>query len=109
MSQIWTVKWTEQARCDQAEIIRWTRHCFGTRQAIIYVETIALAVEALEAGPDASGVKRRDDLPPGLLLLHIARQGRKGRHFIVFRIADENTLDVLRILYDGMDLPTHLP
>ncbi len=107
MSKGWTVEWTAQARFDHAEIIRWTRNHFGSRQAAIYVETIALAVEALEAGPDTLGVKRHDDLPVGVLLLHVARQGRKGRHFIVFRVSGENSLDVLRILYDGMDLPAH--
>lgn len=44
--------------------------------------------------------------------LHVARNGRKGRHFIMFRVEDieeENQIDVLRLLHDSMDLERHLP
>ncbi|MDR2189232.1 MAG: hypothetical protein LBE62_14500 [Azonexus sp.] len=53
-------------------------------------------------------MKKRDDLGPGIRLLHVARKGRKGSHFIVFRASGEHTIDVLRMLYDGMDLPGHV-
>ena len=39
-------------------------------------------------------------------------QGRKGRHFIMFRTGhdkDRKVIEVLRILHDAMDLPRHLP
>jgi toxin ParE1/3/4 len=35
--------------------------------------------------------------------------GRKGRHFVVFRIADAQTIDVIRLLHDSMDVAKHLP
>ena len=41
--------------------------------------------------------------------LHVARMGRKGSHFVVFRVATENTIDVLRVLHESMDLTRHLP
>ncbi|MCH8543392.1 MAG: type II toxin-antitoxin system RelE/ParE family toxin [Alcanivorax sp.] len=108
MSIVWTVRQTASARADRATIIRWTATRFGVRQAAIYAETIALALAALEAGPDTPGARRRDDLPGNALTLHVARQGRKGRHFIVFRIGGKHVIDVLRILYDGMDLARHV-
>ncbi|NBU77128.1 MAG: type II toxin-antitoxin system RelE/ParE family toxin, partial [Planctomycetes bacterium] len=40
--------------------------------------------------------------------LHVARQGRAGRHFVVFRAAGSD-IDVLRLLHESMDLPRHLP
>jgi toxin ParE1/3/4 len=41
--------------------------------------------------------------------LHIARYGRKASHFVVFRVSEEQVLDILRILHDRMDLSRHIP
>lgn len=109
MKCTWKILQTKDTKRDRVDIIRWTIRHFGTRQAEIYSETIALALAALRDGPDTLGVKRRDDLAPGILTLHVARDGRKGRHFIVFRIRDECCIEVLRLLHDSMDLTSHLP
>jgi len=39
--------------------------------------------------------------------LHVARRGRRGRHFIVYRCIDGETIDVIRILHDSMELARH--
>jgi toxin ParE1/3/4 len=39
----------------------------------------------------------------------VARQGRRGRHFLVFRQIEDRCIDVLRLLHDGMDLARHIP
>jgi len=109
MSATWSVRWLDLARQDYADILRWTALHFGPRQAEIYTETIALAVETLDTGPDIPGGVQRDDLAPGIFTLHVARNGRKGRHFIVFRVGDDHVIDVLRLLHDSMDLSSHLP
>jgi toxin ParE1/3/4 len=38
----------------------------------------------------------------------VAREGRRGRHFVLFRAGPEQTIEVLRILHDAMDLSRHL-
>ena len=105
----WVVQPTQQANQDYVEILHWTSQTFGARQARIYETTLLRALRALRSGPNIIGVKKRDDLAPGILTLHAARDGRKGRHFIVFRVGGDQVIDVLRILYDGMDLTVHLP
>jgi plasmid stabilization system protein ParE len=30
------------------------------------------------------------------------------RHFVVYRVVDEETIEVLRLLHDRMELPRHL-
>jgi toxin ParE1/3/4 len=58
------------------------------------------------------GVKPRDEIAPGLLTLHVARKGRHGRHFLLFRVSREaghEVIDVLRVLHDAMDLARHAP
>jgi toxin ParE1/3/4 len=109
MSRAWCVRLTDQAELDLLDISRWTFENFGARQAEHYVETILLAIEALTDGPDTLGTKARDELAPGVRTLHIARHGRKARHFVVFRVADDQALEVLRLLHDSMDLARHLP
>lgn len=108
MRQIWTVRLGQQAEQDYVEILQWTATTFGKAQARTYAETIARAIEALKGGPDILGAKAREDIQQGIRTLHVARQGRTGRHFIVFR-ATRSDIDVLRLLHDSMDLPQHLP
>jgi len=104
----WVVRPTPEADRDYAEILQWTRQTFGVRQAKIYQTTLLQALRALRSGPDILGVKKRDDLGPGIFTLHVARNGRKGRHFIVFRVGGDQIIDVLRLLHDSMDLANHL-
>ena len=107
MSVVWKVRLASQAELDFSEIITWTLENFGQRQAEAYAETLTLAIEALHDGPDQLGAKVRDDIEPGTRILHVARQGRTGRHLVVFREAQNQCIDVLRLLHDSMDLARH--
>ena len=108
MSELWQIRLGRQAERDYAEIARWTAKTFGAGQAEIYAETISLAIQALREGPKIAGAKTRDDIESGIHTLHVARQGRRGRHFLVFRIGGEHSIDVLRLLHDSMDLARHI-
>jgi len=55
---------------------------FSEDQANNYAETIALAIESLEGGPDILGARAREDIQPGIRTLHVARRGRSGRHIV---------------------------
>jgi toxin ParE1/3/4 len=105
----WAVRLTASAEKDCERIVEWTIERFGETQAIVYAETLALALEALGEGPSLEDARRRDDIRKGLYSLHVARRGRKGRHFILFRVAPRNgyVIEVLRFLHDSMDLPRH--
>jgi toxin ParE1/3/4 len=108
MKPVWMVRLGRQAEQDYVEILQWTTKTFGEGQASTYAETMALAIEALADGPDVLGARARDDIQRGIRTLHVARQGRAGRHFVVFR-ASGSDIDVLGLLHDSMDLPRHLP
>ena len=108
MSRAWRVRLTRQAESDFLDIARWTAATFGARQSELYAETLTSAIEALHAGPEIVGAKARDEIAPGIRTLHVARKGRKGRHFVVFRAAEGQTVDVLRLLHDSMDLARHV-
>ena len=108
MSAVWRVRLSEQAEQDLLSITFWTVENFGAHHAVAYAQTLSLAIEALHDGPEIFGASVREDIGLGIRSLHVARQGRKGRHFVVFRTAPEQTIDVLRLLHDGMDLARHL-
>lgn len=109
MSKSWQLRLADQAELDLQDIAVWTAQNFGPRQADDYIETVTQAIEALYDGPAILGARERDDIGPGIRTLHVARFGRKGRHFVVFKAAESQTIDVLRLLHDSMDLPKHLP
>jgi toxin ParE1/3/4 len=107
----WIIRLAAAAESDYQGIIRWTKAQFGEKQARDYSETLSKAIEALLDWPNVSGVQRRDDILRGLFALHVARSGRKGRHFVMFRLASDKhrpVIEVLRILHDSMDFPRHL-
>lgn len=105
----WDVRLTDAARSDYREILLWTREHFGERQAGAYADALDDALVELSDGPALAGVKMREDLGRDLFLLHIARNMRRGRHFIAFQVrGTARTISVLRILHDSMDLKRHL-
>ena len=108
----WTVHLTAAAEADFQKILRWTADQFGEAQARIYAETISAALNDLASGPAIVGARKRADILKGVFTLHVARKGRKGRHFVMFRVArapDREVIEVLRLLHDAMDLQCHLP
>ena len=109
MSVVWQVLLADQAELDLLDITIWTVETFGGRQADEYAETITLAIEALHDGPEILGVIERNDIGSGICTLHVARLGRKGRHFVMFKSSAQHKIEVLRLLHDSMDLTRHLP
>lgn len=108
----WPVRLTAAAEADFRGIVRWTFERFGEAQARAYADTLVGAITALAQGPAIRGAKARDDIDNGLFTLHVARGGRRGRHFLMFRIGhdgDRDVIEVLRILHDTMDAPRHAP
>jgi toxin ParE1/3/4 len=66
------------------------------------------AIGELAGGPDPVGSKARDEIMDGIRTLHIARHGRRGRHFLMYRFAATRTIEIIRILHDSMDLQRHV-
>jgi toxin ParE1/3/4 len=105
----WKVNLSAAAERDLFSTLQWTGQTFGAKQALVYEETIALAVTALSAGPELSDSRKRDDIRPGVRVLHIARRGRKGRHLLVYYAVVDDEIVIVRILHDSMDLARHVP
>ena len=109
---LWQVRLSAAAEQDFQNIFHWTREKFGLAQARLYTVTISSALKDLRAGPEIVGVKAREDIGSHIKTRHVARKGRKGRHFLMFRSdsnQEQKVIEVLRLLHDSMDLVRHLP
>jgi toxin ParE1/3/4 len=104
----WRVRIGAAAELDFANILKWTAENFGPRQSRVYRDTLVQAIGELADGPDVAGSSARDGIVPGLRTLHVARHGRRGRHFLMYRVAAERTIEVARSLDDRMDLQQHI-
>jgi len=105
----WRVRLGAVAEIDFANILKWTAEKFGARQAAIYRDTLVQAIGELAKGPDVPGSRARNEIMPGLRTLHVARHGRRGRHFLLYRAVEDGIIEIGRILHDQMDLKRHLP
>ena len=105
----WRIRLGAEAEKDFARILKYTRDTFGPRQTDIYRATLLEALAALGDGPDVLGSSARDEILPNLRTLHVARQGRRGRHFIMYRAAEGEVIEIVRILHDRMDPARHIP
>ena len=104
----WRVRLGAAAELDFANILKWAAENFGVRQSRVYRDTLVQAIAELANGPDVAGSKARDEILPGLRTLHVARHGRGGRHFLMYRAAPKSTIEIVRILHDRMDLQRHI-
>jgi toxin ParE1/3/4 len=111
VGQPWDIALTARAEADIQEISAWTEEKFGPDQAETYAAIINVTILELKDGPNPVGARPLDDILPGLKLVHVARHGHHGRHFVVFRAMRDRdrTIVVLRILHDQMDIVRHLP
>ena len=105
----WRIRLGNEAEEDFAHILKYTTDTFGPQQTAIYKAALIEALAALEAGPDVLGSVSRDEILPNLRTVHVARRGRRGRHFIMYRAAAGDVIEVIRILHDGMDWARHIP
>ncbi|MCD0419097.1 type II toxin-antitoxin system RelE/ParE family toxin [Rubrivivax sp. JA1024] len=104
----WRVRLGAVAELDFANLLKWTAESFGARQAQIYRDTLIAAIGELAGGPDVVSSRARDEILVGLRTLHVARHGRRGSHFLLYRTTNGSTIEIVRILHDSMDLRRHV-
>ena len=105
----WRVRLGAAAEVDFANILKWTTENFGARQSRVYRDTLVEAIGELADGANVAGSRARDEIMAGLRTLHVARRGRRGSHFLMYRATPNSTIEIVRILHDRMDLQRHLP
>ncbi len=108
-------EFTALALQDVAAIQDWTSAKFGELTSLRYDSLMEAALGDLLAEPTRLGVRHHPAMPQGVFVYHLRFSRKKPiwvgvekpRHFFVFRV-DEDTLTVLRVLHDSMDLAAHV-
>ena len=109
---------SERALEDIEECLIWSAANFGRAAALRYRELLAVALSELADDPGLLGSRVHAGLQAGVRLYHLAHSRRRApveglvvkrpRHFIVYRVAEGDSLEVLRVLDDRMDLEHQL-
>jgi toxin ParE1/3/4 len=107
--EIWRPVLTAPAEQDLIGIIRWTAEQVGARQASAYRDLIIQSLLRLREGPEAPGARARPELGAELSTLSIARHGKPGRHFLLYRPQSGQVIEILRVLHQSMDIERHVP
>jgi toxin ParE1/3/4 len=87
------------AKLDMQVIGRYTQVTWGREQRNLYLQQLDNGFHLLARDP-ARG-QQCDDIRPGY------RKYPIGRHVVFYRVSDAG-VEIVRILHDRMDLPTHM-
>ncbi|QCI14183.1 type II toxin-antitoxin system RelE/ParE family toxin [Pseudomonas putida] len=110
------VRMSSQARIDIADTLRFTevRHGLSIRNR--YQDLLQETLLALAEQPTPVVSKMRDELSHGLRSLHLSfnvlqmTDGRRiiPRHIVFYRTETDQVVEILRVLYDAMEITQHL-
>lgn len=108
---------SHDAQADIFDILRFTHNRFGDATRRRYQALIGAALEAVASDPQQVGSISREELGAGLRSIHLVycrsmpNVGKvvRPRHFVFYRVATDQVLEVVRVLHDSMDLDQHLP
>uniref|UniRef100_UPI00356A84DB type II toxin-antitoxin system RelE/ParE family toxin n=1 Tax=Pseudomonas aeruginosa TaxID=287 RepID=UPI00356A84DB len=107
------------AQADIVDILRFTHNRFGDAARRRYQALIGAALEAVATDPQQVGSISREELGAGLRSIHLVfcvycrsmpNVGKvvRPRHFVFYRVATDQVLEVVRVLHDSMELERHL-
>jgi toxin ParE1/3/4 len=103
------LRFSPRAVRDIENVLSHTLTRFGEKKYAEYQSLIRQALVDIAADPNSRPAKQRPELHRDARTFHIARPGKRARHFFLYRIAADNFIDIGRLLHDSMDLRRHLP
>lgn len=99
---------TPFAEYDIREILDRTRRHFGDVQHDQYLSLIKTALDEISLDPWNSRSRNASDVMENVRTQHISRRGQHARHLILYRIKENQTILIARILHDSMDLEARI-
>lgn len=95
------------AKADIIGIISWTRDHFGPMQARKYADLLKEGIKSLKRGSDIAGVRKRDEIYPGLRSLRL----HGGSHTLIFKVDEvrKGAIILMRVLHNSTDFARHIP
>jgi toxin ParE1/3/4 len=105
------------ALADIASILEWTDAEFGKKARLRALLTRAISDIADQ--PERAGSLSRPEIVDSARTYHLINsrkrvgrgvgQVRQPRHFILYRLCPDGSVEIGRVLHDSMDLARHLP
>jgi len=107
---------TGPAKNDLKEIRAYSIDKHGRKTADAYDALIKQAIKDLRTDPLRVGSRERPEIAETIRTYHISLSRNAAgspiktpRHFVLYFLPKADELVISRILYDGRDLPRHLP
>lgn len=109
-------KLADSAKRDFREIIKKSGKKHGSDAAIRYHRLLLTGLEDVGTAPKTSRTLKFKEQEISLYhTRHSAKRAKykgigvkKPRHFIVYRMQSDGIIEIMRILYDGMNLEKHI-
>lgn len=110
---------TNAARADIVDILRPCQTQFGDQARQRHQALILAELQALASKPYRIGSHDREELAPGhrsYKLIYSRQQAKQThgmvkipRHTVFYRVANDDVIEVVRLLHDAMEVQLHLP
>ncbi|MHA6195273.1 type II toxin-antitoxin system RelE/ParE family toxin [Pseudomonas wadenswilerensis] len=107
------VRISRQASTDMADILRYTESKFGAGARGRYKELLHAGLRAIGEDPLLAGSQTRPEIAADIRSLHLIfcrKQARvlKPRHILFYRLGSDQTVELIRVLHEAMELAAHL-
>lgn len=110
---------SEKALIDISDILKHSHARFGASARTRYQGLLLTAIKDLALTPTRVGSNMRDELGVGLRSFHVTYSRARAadlygmmhspRHVVLYRIADDQVIEIVRVLHDAMEARFHLP
>lgn len=110
---------SDSALSDITDILKHSEIQFGTAARVRYQELLRTAIEDLADVQNRVASCLRDEVALGLRSFHLIHSRKRAasakgmvqrpRHVIFYRLADDQVIEIVRILHDAMEAKLHLP
>ena len=109
---------SRQAQADVEECLLWSAESFGIPAARRYQKLIFVALEEICQIGKSPNSGFRLGIPPEFQFYHLRHSRKKAaidgiivktpRHFVVYRVGENEVIQIIRILHDSMDITAQL-
>ena len=107
------------AEQDIESILAWTHDRFGSQARLRYEALLVRAIIDVADDAERTGCRARPEIAPEARTYHLwhsrdrvepaSDRVRRPRHLLLFRIREDRSVEIGRVLHDAMDLAGHLP
>ena len=104
------------ARHDIEDLLAWSEEHFGQAARQRYEALLACALQDVADDTSRPGIQARPELGAAVFSYHlvcsrkrVAAKVMRPRHLLIARHTASGVADILRVLYDAMEISRHLP